>query len=231
MDDAERSAKTEAVREARWEAAPAVVVVIALQLTLALVSRERDWELWRLPWWVWMIAVAPETILLLALVWERASQTLQRLGHHRNAAIALLAVISVDNTFALGALLTSLISGEETSGGQLLLKGATIWGTNVIAFGLWFWAFDRGGPVRRSERSPSPPDFQFPQMENPALAEPGWRPQLIDYVYVSFTNSIAFGPTDAMPLTRRAKLLMLSESGVSAITVLLVTARAVNIFK
>lgn len=231
MDDAERSAKTEAVREARWEAAPAVVIVIALQLTLALVSRERDWELWRLPWWVWMIAVAPETILLLALVWERASQTLQRLGHHRNAAIALLAVISVDNTFALGALLTSLISGEETSGGQLLLKGATIWGTNVIAFGLWFWAFDRGGPVRRSERSPSPPDFQFPQMENPALAEPGWRPQLIDYVYVSFTNSIAFGPTDAMPLTRRAKLLMLSESGVSAITVLLVTARAVNIFK
>jgi len=231
MDDAERSAKTEAVREARWEAAPAVVVVIALQLTLALVSRERDWELWRLPWWVWTIAVAPETVLLLALVWERASQTLQRLGHHRNAAIALLAVISVDNTFALGALIGSLISGEETSGGQLLLKGTTIWGTNVIAFGLWFWAFDRGGPVRRSERAPAPPDFQFPQMENPALAEPGWRPQLIDYVYVSFTNSIAFSPTDAMPLTRRAKLLMLSESAVSAVTVLLVTARAVNIFK
>jgi hypothetical protein len=34
-----------------------------------------------------------------------------------------------------------------------------------------------------------------------------------------------------MPLTRRAKLLMLAESGISSLTVLLVTARAVNIFK
>ena len=68
-------------------------------------------------------------------------------------------------------------------------------------------------------------------MENPQLAEPHWHPRLFDYVYVSFTNSIAFSPTDAMPLTRRAKVLMLSESGVSAITILLVAARAVNIFK
>ena len=68
-------------------------------------------------------------------------------------------------------------------------------------------------------------------MENPQLAEPDWHPRLFDYMYVSFTNSIAFSPTDAMPLTRRAKVLMLSEAGVSAITVLLVAARAVNIFK
>jgi uncharacterized membrane protein len=68
-------------------------------------------------------------------------------------------------------------------------------------------------------------------MENPQLAAPGWVPELFDYIYVSFTNSIAFSPTDAMPLTRRAKLLMLSESAISAITILLVAARAVNIFK
>jgi hypothetical protein len=68
-------------------------------------------------------------------------------------------------------------------------------------------------------------------MENPALAAPGWAPALVDYVYVSFTNSIAFSPTDAMPLTPRVKLLMLAESAISALTVLLVAARAVNIFK
>ena len=101
----------------------------------------------------------------------------------------------------------------------------------MIAFGLWYWGFDRGGPVRRVQPDPPPPDFQFPQMENPQLAEPGWYPHLIDYVYVSFTNSIAFSPTDAMPLTRWAKLLMLSESAVSSITILLVAARSVNIFK
>jgi hypothetical protein len=68
-------------------------------------------------------------------------------------------------------------------------------------------------------------------MENPELAEPGWYPRLFDYIYVSFTNSIAFSPTDSMPLTLRAKMLMLSESAVSAVTILLVAARAVNIFK
>ena len=85
-------------------------------------------------------------------------------------------------------------NGNETSGGQLLLKGTTIWGTNVIAYGLWFWGIDRGGPIKRGQPNPSPPDFQFPQMENPDLAEPGWYPRLFDYIYVSFTNSIAFSP-------------------------------------
>ena len=101
----------------------------------------------------------------------------------------------------------------------------------MIAFGLSFWALDRGGPVERLRSDRLLPDFQFPQDENPELAQPGWQPRLVDYVYVSFTNSIAFSPTDAMPLTRRAKLLMLLESSISATTVLLVAARAINILK
>jgi hypothetical protein len=221
----------EEAAESRWEAAPAVLVVIGLQLTLALVSRELDWKLWRLPWWVWILAVGPEVVLLVALVWDPVLQALERIGHRRNVALILLAIISLENAVALVALLGSLISGQENSGGQLLLKGMTIWGTNVIAYGLWFWGFDRGGPVRRREADPPPPDFQFPQTENPQFAAPGWRPRLVDYIYVSFTNSIAFSPTDAMPLSRWAKLLMLSESAISAVSILLVTARAVNIFK
>jgi hypothetical protein len=225
------TAQKEEARESRWEAAPAVLVVILLQLTLAMVSRQLDWELWHLPWWVWTLAVVPETILLIALAWGPALRALERIGHRRNVALILLAIISLDNAVALVALLGSLISGQENSGGQLLLKGMTIWGTNVIAFGLWFWGFDRGGPVRRGEPDPPPPDFQFPQMENPQLAAPGWHPRLFDYLYVSFTNAVAFSPTDSMPLTRWAKALMLVESAASAITVLLVAARAVNILK
>lgn len=230
IDDA-REVQSEETVESRWEAAPAVLVVIGLQLTLALVSEELNWKLWGLPWWVWIVVVGPEAILLTALVWDPVLQVLERIGHRRNVALILLAIISLENAFALVALLGSLISGQEDSGGQLLLKGMTVWGTNVIAYGLWFWGFDRGGPVRRRQPDPPRPDFQFPQMENPQLAEPGWHSRLVDYIYVSFTNSIAFSPTDAMPLTRWAKLLMLSESAVSAVSILLVTARAVNIFK
>ncbi len=80
-------------------------------------------------------------------------------------------------------------------------------------------------------RSSSPADFQFPQQENPGLAAPAWHPRLFDYIYIAFTNAIAFSPTDAMPLSRRAKALMLMESASSALTVLLVAARAVNILR
>ena len=99
-------------------------------------------------------------------------------------------------------MIASLVRGDEKSGGQLLLKAITVWSTNVIAFGLWYWGFDRGGPIRRRQPNPPPPDFQFPQHENPQLAAPGWHPRLADYIYISFTNSIAFSPTDAMPLSR-----------------------------
>ena len=229
------SAPTAALREeeieSRWEAAPAVGIVIGMQVLLSLVSRNQDWKLWVFPWWVWLIPVVPEAVLVVPLAWRRPRRRLEQLGQRRTVALTLLAVVSIANAFLLVAVIGSLIRGNETSGGQLLLKAITVWTTNVVAFGLWYWAFDRGGPVRRLGGDPLPPDFQFPQMENPQLATPGWRPELIDYLYVSFTNSIAFSPTDAMPLSRWAKLLMLAESSASCLTVLLVTARAVNIFK
>ena len=217
--------------ESRWEAAPAVAAVIALQFVLALVSRAEHWKLWTLPWWVWLIPVGPETVLLLALAWHRPRRRLEQTGHRRAVTLSLLGLVSLANALLLLSVVGSLVRGVENSGAQLLLKAIAVWATNVIAFGLWFWAFDRGGPVRRLEPSPPPPDFQFPQMENPQLAALDWSPHLVDYIYLSFTNSIAFSPTDAMPLSRWAKLLMLCESAVSALTVLLVAARAINIFK
>jgi uncharacterized membrane protein len=216
--------------ESRWEAAPAVGVVIALQLLLAIVNRARHWKLSGLQWWVWLISVLPEIALLVPLAWHRPRRRLEQMGHQRTVALALIGVVSLANALLLVALVSSLVNGDEKSGGELLFKAVTVWATNVIAFGLWYWALDRGGPVRRLEPDPPPPDFQFPQLENPQLAAPGWRP-LVDYVYVSFTNAAAFSPTDAMPLTRRVKLLMLTESAISSLTVLLVAARAVNIFK
>jgi len=217
-------------RESRWEAAPAVVVVIAMQLLLAFVSRSQDWRMWRFPWWVWLVPAGLELLLFVALAWDRPRHRLEQIGYRREASIALLAIISAANAAILIGVLASLIEGHEKSGGQLLLKAFTVWTTNVITFGLWYWDFDRGGPVRRAESNPPKPDFLFPQLDDPKLAEPGWKPSLLDYMYVSCTNSIAFSPTDVLPLTHRAKVLMFFESALSAVTILLVAARAVNIF-
>ena len=74
-------------------------------------------------------------------------------------------------------------------------------------------------------------DFAVVQQTNPDLKVPGWMPDYLDYLYVSCTNSIASSPTDTMPLTRMAKMLMLFQSALSAVTILLVAARAVNILK
>jgi hypothetical protein len=215
--------------ESRWEAAPAVVLVIVLQGSLAAVSYGANWYLWNLPWWAWLVVVVPEVVLLIPLAWSRPRHQLEEIGKRRMFALLLFAVVSLGNAGALIALIGSLVMGHEDNGAALIYKGVTIWTTNMIAFGLWYWVFDRGGPVRRRESNPPPPDFQFPQMENPQLAEPGWHPRLFDYIYVSYTNSIAFSPTDAMPLTRPAKVLMLVQSAASALTVLLVAARGVNI--
>ena len=226
-----KSALREEQLESTWEAGAVIALVIGGQVLLALVSYREHWKLWHFPWWVWLIPVVPEILAFVALAWHRPRRRLEQLGYRREVALGLLSLITFVNGLLLLAVIASLVRGDEKSGAQLLLKAVTVWGTNVLTFGLWYWEFDRGGPIRRVEADAPPPDFQFPQMENPKLAAPGWTPHLFDYVYVSFTNSIAFSPTDAMPLSRRAKAMMLSESTISSLTVLLVAARAVNIFK
>ena len=178
---------------------------------LAVVSRQQDWHLWELPWWAWLVLLVPEVLLFAALTWSLPRRQIEELGVRREVSLALFAVIGIGNLLAVLALIVGILDGRENDGAELLVKGGDVWASNVIAFGLWFWVFDRGGPVRRREPDPPPPDFQFPQMENPEFAAPGWHPRLFDYLYVAFTNSIAFSPTDAMPLTRRAKALMLLE--------------------
>jgi uncharacterized membrane protein len=101
----------------------------------------------------------------------------------------------------------------------------------VIAFALWYWEFDRGGPVARALAIKPYPDFEFPQMTSPELAPPSWEPMFADYFYLSFTNATAFSPTDVMPLSRWAKMLMLVQSAVSLLLAALVIARAVNILR
>lgn len=204
---------------------------MGFQIALAIVSATEGWTTWRFGWWMWLVPIAAEAAFFVISTFHGPHRALVEMGIRRQVGIGLLGAASACNAFLVFSVIASLVSGNESSGSHLLLKGGTVWITNVILFGLWFWLFDRGGPVGRLGDHLPPPDFQFPQMENPELAPPDWRPHFVDYMYVSFTNSIAFSPTDAMPLNRWAKLLMLFEASLSAMVILLVAARAVNIFK
>ena len=74
------------------------------------------------------------------------------------------------------------------------------------------------------------PDFAFSQQLNPELAPPGWRPKYVDYLILGITTSTAFSPTDVMPMTAWAKLMMALQSLISLAVIGLVVARAVNAF-
>jgi hypothetical protein len=150
----------------------------------------------------------------------------------RSASLVLISVISLANGWSAARLIDRLINGTATKDpGTLLATGAAIWLTNIVVFALWYWEFDRGGPVARAQGRSEYPDFLYPQMENPSLAPPQWEPAFVDYLYVSFTNATAFSPTDVLPLSRWAKMEMMTQSAISVATVALVIARAVNILQ
>jgi hypothetical protein len=220
-----------AAREARDDAAPFALGAAGILIVLALVSLNANWELLgHQLWWMWLIVAAPYVLLSATLLFGLGR--LLRHDRRREIVIGLLGVVWFFNVLGVLVLVVSLVShtAVNITGRQLLLSGGVVWLANAIAFGLAYWELDSGGPVARAlAAEPRKPDFQFPQDENPQLAREGWAPRLMDYFYVSLTNAMAFSPTDAMPLTRLAKTLMAAESTLSAVTILLVAARAVNI--
>ena len=209
--------------EPRWPVTLAVIVAIALQLLLP--DRETLPLRWLLP--------ALEGALLAGLIVANPVRIGARSRFVQPASLLLVLLITVANA-ASAVLLVRVIL--ESRGGSnnpqgLLATGAAIWLTNVIAFALWYWEFDRGGPVERARGTSPYPDLSFPQMVSPELAAPGWEPRFPDYLYLAFTNATAFSPTDVMPLARWAKLTMMLQSAVSLVLAALVIARAVNILK
>jgi hypothetical protein len=149
----------------------------------------------------------------------------------RGIAISIVLVAIVANMVALGLLIHYLLAGGRAKGADLINGGVVIWSTNLLLFTVVFWELDRGGPLPPEGKQPSMvwPDFLFPQMTDPKWAPDSWRPRFLDYLYVSLTNQSAFSPTDTMPLTRRAKVLMGIQGVAALVTVGVVVARAVNI--
>lgn len=199
-----------------WHAQLALLAAIVLQFTLTTHLRVGPRYL-----------VAIIEIILFVAIWLSAPR--RHIGADRlNKTISflLIGIISITNTGALGLLIKALIQSPNIPGKTLLSGAFAIFLTNIIVFGLLFWEMDSPG-LSGHHKQNKDAHFQFPQMQS--RSEESWRPTFFDYLYVSLTNGTAFSPTDTMPLTHLAKALMSVQAIISLITVVLVTARAVNI--
>jgi hypothetical protein len=199
-----------------------LATLVAIGLQLFLPANLVIGPIWVLP--------ALEVVLLAPLaIATRRTRHFQETRWARRLSITLIAVINLANLASLLLLAYYLIHGGKAQGQRLIVASISIWATNVIIFGLWYWEIDRGGPGARSHPVQTEPEFLFPQMINPTVAPKNWYPMFLDYLYTSLTNATAFSPTDTMPLSKRAKSLMAVQAMASLLTVALVAARAVNI--
>lgn len=208
--------------ESRWLVVAAVVAAVGLQLVLP--NRFTPGH---------RAVPVMELLLVIGLSLAHPMKTSHKHTARwmRPASIGLVGLITATNAWSAVRLVQGIIQGQQEDAVILLSSGAAIWGTNIILFALWYWEFDRGGPLKRALGHAEHPDFCFPQMQNPELAPAHWEPHFPDYLYVSFTNACAFSPTDTMPMSRWAKMAMLGQSAISLITIALVIARAVGLFK
>jgi uncharacterized membrane protein len=197
-------------------------VAVAIALNLALPDQLTIGPAWLLP--------GVEGVLLVVLIFVTPRRATDHGTARRRFSLMVIAFVSAVNIAFLADLIHTLINGGGVGGHDLVLSGGELWLTNVLLFAVWYWEMDRGGPVNRfRSETHAHPDLQFPQMENPHFAPENWRPGFADYLYTSLTNAMAFSPTDVMPLTQAAKLVMAIQSAAALATVGLVIARAVNI--
>ena len=231
-------------RQTSIEITVAVGIVIAMQLILAWLSISNGWTLFHVRGWIWWIPILPEFILAAVVVRERSkligdggddAEARRQDVSRRNEVMALLGLIAFWNGMTVILLILELFTGEVRTGGELMMEATVILFTLVLNFGLIYWELDGGGPRRRAKHPAGYRDFLFSQMTDdgkPLVRERDrpWHPGLIDYAYLAFVTALAWSAADALPVSRRAKLLMALETAVAALTILLVAARAISLF-
>ncbi len=154
----------------------------------------------------------------------------QALGH------ASSGLVTAALCYSLWKLIEALLYKSSVNGADLLRGALILWSINIVLFGTWYWRLDAGGPHRRSARFHSEGAFLFPQMSLDEAARQAarltrWRPAFIDYLFLAFNTSTAFSPTDTLPLSRWAKVLMMIQASISLTILAVVAARAVNIIR
>ncbi len=208
-------------QESRW---PVMLTVLGVVLLLTVLpDRVRLMASWG-PLALGAVVLAP-----MLGVWVSRGQA-RWLRIERVLTLVFCAVGGVSVVLNLSEVIRAMLGGASHASGMLLLSsGCAVWANNVLVFSLLHWQLDAGGPEARADGKPDFCDWQFPQVAAPELVRPGWRPVFMDYLAIGFTTATAFSPTDVLPLTSRAKGLMMLESIISLVTIAVVASRAINV--
>ena len=202
-------------RDPLWHVQLVLVGVIVLQLLLPA-------RLIALPK---LLLPVLEVACLVVLQFVTPSKPVFESGLRRIFAFALIALVAIANATSLQLLLQALFTAGKADAPELLSSAVAIYATNVVVFALLYWEMDGGGPGIRRANKDDENDFLFPQQQ----AGVTWFPTFTDYLYVSTTNATAFSPTDTLPLSRRAKMIMALQAFLSLLVVAIIAARAINI--
>jgi hypothetical protein len=214
--------QSESIRiEPRW---PVVLAILAAILMVVLLPE----RVVLFPvWFPYVIGIA--LILPMAAVGLSAEKA-RWLRVERTIMLLFIVAMGVGTLANLASLIRAMVRRSGEVGGlQLLASSIVVWVSNVLIFSLLYWRIDRGGPEARANNAGTRPDWLFPQAGAPEDAPPDWRPTFVDYLFLGFSTATAFSPTDALPLTSRAKMLMMLESTMSLGTIVVVASRAINI--
>jgi hypothetical protein len=207
--------------EPRWP--PALAILVVLFLMVVLPHHVLVMPVWmsRFAGLAVLVPMAAVALTGANIWWLRTERTM----------ILLSVVVYIANTIVELADMVGIITlhPPESRAISLLSSSVAIWVTNVLTFSLLYWQLDRGGPYARASQLRVKPDWLFPQAALPEDVPPDWRPFFLDYLFLGYNTATAFSPTDVLPLTRRAKMLMMIESTVSLLTIAFVAARAVNV--
>jgi hypothetical protein len=208
--------------EPRW---PVALAILAVVILLAILPE----RIGLYPMWVTYVVGFAVLIPIGAVGLTAAKPRWLRV--ERMVTLLFVVATGVSTVANLANLIRGIVGrSADIDGLQLLASSIAVWVTNVLIFSMVYWQIDRGGPEARVNEASTRPDWLFPQEGAPAEVVPsGWHPEFIDYLYLGYSTATSLSTADTVPLTSRAKLLMMIESAIALVTIVVVASRAINV--
>lgn len=212
---------TPANPESRWPP------IMALCVLFALVAFVPD-HLRVMPHWVPYVVLGGSLVTMAATALRSADRRWQRI--ERGALLALGSFVVASAFTTLVILVGLMVEGSrKTDALTLLTSSVVVWAENVVGFAFLYWMTDGGGLRGPDGGRLGAPDWTFPSLGADGPGAHGRLPAFVDYLFLAFSTATAFSAADTVPLSQRAKLMMMLQASISMVTLAVVAARAINV--